>query len=653
MLEIYFNTTSREAFDADGNQFRSGMPRLAYMSRDTVRVILCSETPENDNAGVDTTTWTRDTSYNVAGIGAMLTVDSDYIHKLKGELAAEVPAGSVSSVTATIASASYAKIPSSGVLRLFDAYGNYEALSYTARSIDGTSVTFTTSGTVSGAYMTGATMDCDQSPYCSALMDTAASNVEQGEFVFQLVVNSDRLREEMDYSDTEKLSVKGLEILLYKTTDGTDEPLNAFVCDTFSITGTIGSVGFEAEPPDGTENKLAGLVDQLLAAGFSVEQQYDSAGNTQFRFRSVEAGGAWSSWVTVNKGQDGENGLPCSLTVGTVTTGDPGTDAAVEITGEAPNQTVNFTIPRGQQGQQGATGADGADGADGEPGPANTLTIGTVTTGEPGAQAAATITGESPNQVLNLTIPRGETGAQGPAGSGTGDMLASVYDSNSDGKVDAADTADSIGSTTAAQVADAVGKAHEHSNKTTLDKFGESDGALTFNGQPVGGGTADSVAWEDVTGKPSTFPPSTHQHAISDVTGLQDALDNAGAVKTVNGAGPDESGNVALTARADLEFTSASLSANVLTVENATIAGLVVLDADGMQQLPEMTQSGTSVQIDFTGWTVSGSWRVQFSNILAASDTPDLSNYYTKAEIDAMFGTFETAAAAIIGEEEA
>ena len=587
MLEIYFNTTSREAFDADGNQFRSGMPRLAYMSRDTVRVILCSETPENDNAGVDPTTWTRDSSYNVSGIGAMLTVDSDYIHKLKGELAAEIPAGSVSSVTATIASASYAKIPSAGVLRLFDAYGNYEALSYTARSIEGTSVTFTTSGTITGAYTAGATMDCDQSPYCSAMLDTAASNVEEGEFVFQLVVNSDRLREEMDYTDTEKLSVKGLEILLYKTADGTDETLNAFVCDTFSIVGTIGAVGFEADPPDGTENKLAGVVDQLLAAGFEVEQQNDSAGNTQFRFRSVEAGGAWSSWVTVNKGQDGEDGLPCSLTVGTVTTGEPGTDAEVDITGEAPNQTVNFKIPRGATGQP------------------------------------------------------------GPAGSGTGDMLASVYDTNGDGKVNAADTADSVGSTTAAQVADAVSKAHEHSNKTTLDKFAEQDGALTFNGQPVGGGTADSVAWEDVTGKPSTFPPSTHQHAISDVTGLQDALDNAGAVKTVNGVGPDESGNVKLTARADLEFTSASLSENVLTVSNATIAGLVVLDADGMQQLPEMTQSGTSVLIDFTGWTVSGTWKVQFSNVLAASGTPD---YYTKTEIDEKFGNFETAATAIIGE---
>ena len=244
----------------------------------------------------------------------------------------------------------------------------------------------------------------------------------------------------------------------------------------------------------------------------------------------------------------------------------------------------------------------------------------------------------------------GPQGPQGPAGSGTGDMLASVYDTNGDGKVDAADTADtadSVGTTTAAQVADAVGKAHEHSNKTTLDKFAEQDGALTFNGQPVGGGTADSVAWENVTGKPSAFPPSTHQHEISDVTGLQDALDNAGAVKTVNGVGPDESGNVALTARADLEFTSASLSANVLTVENATIAGLVVLDADGMQQLPEMTQNGTSVQIYFAGWTVSGTWRVQFSNVLAASDAPD---YYTKAEIDAKFGNFEAAATAIIGE---
>ena len=36
---------------------------------------------------------------------------------------------------------------------------------------------------------------------------------------------------------------------------------------------------------------------------------------------------------------------------------------------------------------------------------------------------------------------------------------------------------------------------------------------------------ADEVAWSGVTGKPSTFAPSTHSHAISEVTGLQTALD--------------------------------------------------------------------------------------------------------------------------------
>lgn len=40
-------------------------------------------------------------------------------------------------------------------------------------------------------------------------------------------------------------------------------------------------------------------------------------------------------------------------------------------------------------------------------GPANTLTIGTVTTVDSSVPASATITGEAPNQVLNLAIPRG------------------------------------------------------------------------------------------------------------------------------------------------------------------------------------------------------------------------------------------------------
>ena len=48
------------------------------------------------------------------------------------------------------------------------------------------------------------------------------------------------------------------------------------------------------------------------------------------------------------------------------------------------------------------------------------LNIGTVTTGAAGSNASASITGTSPNFKLNLTIPRGNTGATGPQGpSGT------------------------------------------------------------------------------------------------------------------------------------------------------------------------------------------------------------------------------------------
>jgi len=53
------------------------------------------------------------------------------------------------------------------------------------------------------------------------------------------------------------------------------------------------------------------------------------------------------------------------------------------------------TGPQGLQGvtgPTGATGAQGLQGATGATGPAPTLEIGTVTTGEPGTQASVTIT---------------------------------------------------------------------------------------------------------------------------------------------------------------------------------------------------------------------------------------------------------------------
>lgn len=62
------------------------------------------------------------------------------------------------------------------------------------------------------------------------------------------------------------------------------------------------------------------------------------------------------------------------------------------------------------------------------------------------------------------------------AGFGAGDMAKSTYDTNNDGKVDAAEI-------------------------------------------------ADAAPWAGITGKPTSFTPASHSHPISQVTGLQTALD--------------------------------------------------------------------------------------------------------------------------------
>ena len=77
---------------------------------------------------------------------------------------------------------------------------------------------------------------------------------------------------------------------------------------------------------------------------------------------------------------------------------------------------TNLTAIKGPQGPAGKQGKDGAVGPKGETGPANTLKIGTVTSGD---EAGAAITGEAPDQTLDLVLPKGDkgdTGAVGPQG---------------------------------------------------------------------------------------------------------------------------------------------------------------------------------------------------------------------------------------------
>jgi hypothetical protein len=79
----------------------------------------------------------------------------------------------------------------------------------------------------------------------------------------------------------------------------------------------------------------------------------------------------------------------------------------------------------GDQGPQGDQGLTGDTGPQGDPGVAATVAIGTVTTGAAGSAASVTNVGTPNAAVLDISIPQGD---EGPAGPGSGDMLASTYD---------------------------------------------------------------------------------------------------------------------------------------------------------------------------------------------------------------------------------
>ena len=133
------------------------------------------------------------------------------------------------------------------------------------------------------------------------------------------------------------------------------------------------------------------------------------------------------------QGQQGGPGQAATIQVGQVTTGEPGSQAAVTNSGTENAAVLNFAIPQGATGQTGPTG------------PAPNLEIGTVNTLPAGQNATASITGTTPNFALNLGLPRGESGAS---------------------------------------------------------------------------------TWNDIKGKPSTFPPAAHNQAISTITGLQSQLNS-------------------------------------------------------------------------------------------------------------------------------
>lgn len=167
-----------------------------------------------------------------------------------------------------------------------------------------------------------------------------------------------------------------------------------------------------------------GLQELLEGGGSGGGHTIQNAAGTAMPQRSilqfVNASVSDSDGKTIVSG-NGEKGEAASVTVGTTTTGNPGTNASVVNVGTSSDAVLNFTIPRGATGAQGEQGIQGEQGVKGDPGDdGKTFTPiqGTTTTLPAGQNASVTMTVDTENNTVqyNFAIPRGAQGVQGAQG---------------------------------------------------------------------------------------------------------------------------------------------------------------------------------------------------------------------------------------------
>ena len=193
-------------------------------------------------------------------------------------------------------------------------------------------------------------------------------------------------------------------------------------------------------------------------------------------------------------------------------------------------------------------------GVKGDAGTAATITIGSVTTGEPGTNASVTNSGTSTNAILNFTIPRGNPGSGGGTSVEVDAALSDtslnpvqnkVIKAALDGKLNTTDTATAAQKLTASKVtAVNVGRPIVFFSNDSGGAWLEARYDINFKYNTVTKDlTVGTINGVDVTAIDTTYAKKT---------------DISGVVKSVNGTAPDASGNVTITATGGVSTSSAN-----------------------------------------------------------------------------------------------
>lgn len=174
--------------------------------------------------------------------------------------------------------------------------------------------------------------------------------------------------------------------------DGTDHNVGDLLSAVDDVTG----VSVRAA----VTKKIVRITDGVLSVDYEVGQSIASSGG-----RSESSGGSGGGGVSYTAGP--------GIRIESNTISADVTESDLERVEGVVNEANRNASNAAQTAQSVRDDIDDAS-----------LTIGTVTTGEPGSQASASLTGSGLRHILNMSIPKGETGAA----AGFGTPTASVDD---------------------------------------------------------------------------------------------------------------------------------------------------------------------------------------------------------------------------------
>jgi hypothetical protein len=280
------------------------------------------------------------------------------------------------------------------------------------------------------------------------------------------------------------------------------------VADITGTNGTNGTNGIDGD--DGTDGREV----QIQNSGTHIQWRYvgDLSWTNIVDIASLK-GDTGDTGATGSPGTDGDDGREVEIQ-------NSGTHIQWRYVGDVSwTNIVALTAITGPTGSTGLTGAAGTNGDN-----AWTPELAVVADGARRVlQVVDWFGGEGTKPTTGLYV--GATGLEaliangvdirgpeGAAGAGSGDMAKATYDTNDDGKVNSADSADSVPwSGVSSKPSTFPPEAHNHDDRY----YTETETNSLLDGKSNVGHNHD---WSSITDKPTTFTPSAHSHAWSEIT---------------------------------------------------------------------------------------------------------------------------------------